>query len=121
MFPPFVRHLHGRQGGQVQRRRSCNDLPFAIDQFFEVLNPARRVCDDEAIVQPFSGSRTYAEVFAVADEFGDLHGRIGGDNNIAGTRPRRTGCRQGLVTRETSLYRRTPTRLTPPFALPPAL
>ena len=97
MFPPFVRHLHGRQGGQVQRRRSCNDLPFAIDQFFEVLNPARRVCDDEAIVQPFSGSRTYAEVFAVADEFGDLHGRIGGDNNIAGTRPRRTGCRQGLV------------------------
>jgi hypothetical protein len=26
-----------------------------------------------------------------------------------------------LVTRETSLYRRTPTRLTPPFALPPAL
>jgi hypothetical protein len=34
---------------------------------------------------------------------------------------RRTGCRQGFVTRETSLYRRTPTRLTPPFALPPAL
>ena len=26
-----------------------------------------------------------------------------------------------LVTRETSLYRRTPTRLTPPFILPPAL
>jgi hypothetical protein len=26
-----------------------------------------------------------------------------------------------LVTRETSLYRRTPTRLTPPFKLPPAL
>jgi hypothetical protein len=53
MFPPFVRHLHGRQGGQVQRRRSCNDLPFAIDQFFEVLDPAGRVCDDEAIVQPY--------------------------------------------------------------------
>ena len=27
----------------------------------------------------------------------------------------------GLVTRETSLYRPLPTRLTPPFALPPAL
>jgi hypothetical protein len=26
-----------------------------------------------------------------------------------------------LVTIETSLYRRAPTRLTPPFALPPAL
>jgi hypothetical protein len=26
-----------------------------------------------------------------------------------------------LVTREISLYRRTPTRLTPPFKLPPAL
>ena len=56
MFPPFVRHLHGRQGGQVQRRRSCNDLPFAIDQFFEILDPAGRVCDDEAIVQPFSAA-----------------------------------------------------------------
>ena len=120
MFPPFVRHLHGRQGGQVQRRRSCNDLPFAIDQFFEVLNPARRVCDDEAIVQPFSGSRTYAEVFAVADEFGDLHGRIGGDNNIAGHEAPRTGYRRARD-RETSLYRPLPTRLTPPFKLPPAL
>jgi hypothetical protein len=59
-------------------------LPFAIDQFFEVLDPAGRVCDDEAIAQPFSGSRAYAEVFAVAEEIGDLHERICSDNNIAG-------------------------------------
>ena len=32
-------------------------------------------------MQPFSGSRTYAEAFAVADKFSDLHGGIGDDNN----------------------------------------
>jgi len=84
MFPPFVCHPHGGQGSQVQRRWSCNDPPFAIDQFFEVLDPAGRVCDDEAIAQPFPGSRAYAEVFAVAEEIGDLHERICSDNNIAG-------------------------------------
>jgi len=52
-----LRSPNGCQGSQVQGRGSRNDLPFAIDQFLEVLDPAGRVCDDKAIVQPFSGGR----------------------------------------------------------------
>ena len=58
------RHIGGHVGSTAS---TC--------QFFEVLDSAGRVCDGEAIVPPFSGSRTYAEGFAVADEFRDLHWR----------------------------------------------
>ena len=48
--------------------------------------------------------------------------RIADDKNIK--RVSRTWlavCRAKVVTRKQVLYRRTPTRLTPPFKLPPAL
>src|SRR5260370_36809212 len=47
--------------------------------------------------------------------------RIADDKNVNGSRTWLAGCRAKVVTRKQVLYRRTPTRLTPPFKLPPAL
>jgi hypothetical protein len=47
--------------------------------------------------------------------------RIADDKNVNGSRTWLAVCRSKVVTRKQVLYRRTPTRLTPPFKLPPAL
>jgi hypothetical protein len=47
--------------------------------------------------------------------------RIADDKNVNGSRTWLAVCRAKVVTRKQVLYRRTPTRLTPPFKLPPAL
>src|ERR1700732_1630964 len=47
--------------------------------------------------------------------------RIADDKNVNGSRTWLAVCRAKVVTRKQVLYRRTPTRVTPPFKLPPAL
>jgi hypothetical protein len=75
---------------------------FALELGHRSLQSALRFCAISSL--PFSENR-----------------RIADDKNVNGSRTWLAVCRAKVVIRKQVLYRRTPTRLTPPFKLPPAL
>jgi len=83
----------------------------------------RRVQNAPASLKNFIGQskKTFSTLSAISRLPFSKNRRIADDKNVNGSLSWLAVCRAKVVTRKQVLYRRTPTRLTPPFKLPPAL